>query len=156
MSRKDEYERKTWELLKPVASEMGLIPVDAEFVKEGGEYFLRIYIDKEGGVGINDCESLSRRIDPLLDKENFITDPYTLEVSSPGLGRVLRRPHDFEYAVGREVDVKLYHAVGKLKEFTGILLDSDDQKVTIRPDNSGEDLTIEKKDIARVRLTFDL
>ena len=156
MSRKDEYERKTWALLEPVAAELGLHPVDAEFVKEGQEYFLRICIDKDGGVGIDDCEAVSRRIDPLLDREDFIAEPYTLEVSSPGLGRVLRRPHDFEYAKGREVEAKLYRAVGKKKTVTGILLDADDRQVKIRPSDGGEDLISGKSEIARISLTYEL
>ena len=105
MSRKDTIEEKAWELLLKVCSEQGLVPVDAEYAKTGGEYNLLMYIDKEGGVGIDECEACSRALDPLLDEENFISDPYTLIVSSPGLGRPLKRPRDFLLAAGGNTQI---------------------------------------------------
>ena len=131
MSRKEIVEQKAWDLLQPITKELHLIPVDAEFVKEGPDYYLRLYIDKEGGVGIDECEQVSKAIDPLLDEEDFISEPYTLEVSSPGLGRILKRPHDFEYAEGREVEVHTYRAVDGKKEFRGALKAWDKNSVTI-------------------------
>ena len=85
LSKKEAVEQKAWELLEGITKELSLVPVDAEYVKEGGEYFLRCYIDKDGGVMIDDCEAVSRRLDPLLDEADFIEDAYTLEVSSPGI-----------------------------------------------------------------------
>ena len=105
--------------------------LDVEYLKEGDRNILRAYIDKTGGVTIEDCENASRAFDPLLDRENFITDVYTLEVSSPGLGRQIRRPHDFEYALGKSVDVHTYKAVSGKKEFSGILAAYDEKTVTI-------------------------
>lgn len=137
----------------PLLAELGLIPVDAEFVREGSENFLRIYIDKEGGVTINDCEEVSRRIDPMLDEEDFIGDPYILEVSSPGLGRKLRRPHDFEYAQGREIEVRTYRAIGGKKSFTGILTAFDDKTVTMRVGE--EEMLITRSEISLIRLALD-
>ncbi len=154
MSRKEEYEEKTWELLRPILEELGLSAVDVEFVKEGGEYYLRCYIDKEGGVGINDCEAVSRRLDPALDREDFIAEGYTLEVSSPGLGRPLRRPRDFEYAAGRRIELRTYRAVDKKKEFTGTLLAWDKDTVTIRTEKGDE--TFSRKDLSLIRLALDL
>ena len=131
MSRKEIVEQKAWDLLQPITEELHLIPVDAEFVREGPDYYLRLYIDKEGGVGIDECEQVSKMIDPLLDEADFISEPYTLEVSSPGLGRILKRPHDFEYAEGREVEVHTYRAIDGEKEFRGVLKAWDKNSVTI-------------------------
>lgn len=153
MSRKDTVEQKTWDLIGPVLEKMGMRPVDAEFVKEGGEYSLRIYIDKDGGVGINDCEAVSRAIDPMLDEENFISEPYTLIVSSPGLGRVLKRPHDFEFGKGKEVEIRFYKAVDGEKELRGILKDADAGHITVEID--GADRTFERPEISRIRLAVD-
>lgn len=153
MSRKDTVEQKTWDLIGPVLEKMGMRPVDAEFVKEGGEYSLRIYIDKDGGVGINDCEAVSRAIDPLLDAEDFISEPYTLIVSSPGLGRILKRPHDFAFAQGREVEVRFYKALDGEKELRGILKRADTGHVTVEVE--GKDRTFDRAEISRIRLAVD-
>ncbi len=154
VSKKEQYEEKAWEILLPVLDELGMTPVDVEFVKEGGEYYLRCYIDKEGGVGINDCETVSRRIDPMLDEADFIDESYTLEVSSPGLGRALKRPRDFEYARGKEVELRTYRPVGGKKEMRGILTGWDDRTVTISKDGEEEQI-FERGDISLLRLAFD-
>ena len=151
MGKKENIEEKTWELLKAPAAELGLLPVDAEYVKNGSEYQLLIYIDKEGGVTIDDCEALSRHLDPLLDEADIIEDPYTMVVSSPGLGRVLRRPRDFIFGMGKEVDVKTYAPVNGEKEFTGILKAADDKSVTIETENGP--LAFDKKEISTIKLT---
>ena len=153
LSKKEAVEQKAWELLERITKELSLVPVDAEFVKEGGEYFLRCYIDKDGGVMIDDCEAVSRRLDPLLDEADFIEDAYTLEVSSPGLGRQLKRPRDFAYASGREVELSLFRAVDGRKAYTGTLTASDDKAVAVLID--GEEKTFSKKDLAMIRLKFD-
>ena len=153
MGKKENIEEKTWELLKAPAAELGLLPVDAEYVKNGSEYQLLIYIDKEGGVTIDDCEALSRALDPIMDREDYIADAYTMIVSSPGLGRAIRRPRDFIFARGKEVDVRLYKQTDGVKEFTGILTDSDKDSVTIRFED--KDLSFQKKDVAAIHLTVD-
>ena len=153
MSRKEEIESKAWELLTSVAKGMGLRCVDAEYVKEGGEYYLRCYIDKEGGVLIDDCEAVSRALDPLLDEQDFIPDAYTLEVSSPGLGRALKRPHDFEFALGKEIELKTFKSVDGKKEFRGVLSDWDASNVTILLE--GEPKAFPRKELALIRLSFD-
>ncbi len=157
MSRREEYEQKTWDLLGPVLEVMHLIPVDVEFVKEGSDYFLRIFIDKDGGVGIDDCEAVSRAVDPLLDREDFIKEPYILEVSSPGLGRQLKRPRDFEYAMGREVEIRTYRVPeGRSgKEFRGILTGCDSRDVRIRFEETGEEAVFPRSGISLIRLAFD-
>ncbi len=153
MSKKDVIEEKAWTLLQQVTDELGLIPVDAEYVKTAGEYNLLIYVDKEGGIGIDECEACSRAIDPLLDREDFIPDAYTLIVSSPGLGRVLKRPRDFEFAMGREVEVRLYKAIDGEKEFAGILKSADGKKIVIESDDNSYEF--QRADIALIRLAFD-
>lgn len=157
MGRRDIYEQKTWDLLQPVLKELELVPVDVEFVKEGPDYYLRIYVDREGGVTIDDCVDVSRRIDPMLDEADFIEEAYTLEVSSPGLGRPLRRPRDFEYARGREVELRFYKAPGgrKGKEFRGLLQEADKDKVTVLI--RGEDVpsVFRKAELSLIRLAYD-
>ena len=103
-----KIEDKVWELIKETVSNLQLDIYDVEYVKEGNGWFLRIYIDKENGVDINDCENVSRAIDPLLDEAEVITGQYTLEVSSPGVERVLRRPEHFSKYIGSEIEISLY------------------------------------------------
>ena len=151
MGKKDTIEEKTWELLCPVCEQLGLSPVDAEYVKEREEYSLLIYIDKEGGVTIDDCEALSRTLDPLLDEKDYIDDPYTMIVSSPGLGRVIRRPRDFIFAKGKEVDVRTYKPVDSKKERSGILKEFDRDSIVLLSED--KELTIARNEIAQIRLT---
>lgn len=153
MSRKEVIEEKAWELLCGVCNEQGLRPVDAEYAKIGGEYNLLIYIDKEGGVGIDECEAASRALDPLLDEADFISDAYTLIVSSPGLGRPLRRPRDYVFAMGKELEIHTYKAVNGEKEFYGIMTAYDNDTVTIESD--GTETTFKKAEISNIRLAFD-
>lgn len=154
LSRKEQIEEKVWEMMTPILQKNGLIGVDAEYVKEGGEYFLRCYIDKEGGVGITDCENVSRELDPLLDEADLIPDAYTLEVSSPGLGRVLKRPRDFQYGIGREVELRFYKARDGHKDLRGILVGEDPKTVTVESD--GETKVFEKSELSKISLTYSL
>ena len=125
-----------------------------EYVKEGSSWYLRAYIDKEGGISIDDCELVSRALSDLLDQEDFIEEAYILEVSSPGLGRPLKKEKDFKRSLGEEVEIRTYRMVEKQKEFTGILKDYDETTVTIELDD--ETLkTFEKSNIALIRLAFD-
>ena len=123
-------------------------------MKEGGTWYLRTYIDKEGGISIDDCEKVSRRLSDILDEKDYIDDTYIMEVSSPGLGRPLKKEKDFKRSLGKEVDIRTYRMIDKQKEFTGILKDYDKDTVTIELEN--ETLkTFEKGDIALIRLAFD-
>ena len=153
MSKKENYEQKTEELLKPIAEKAGVEIYDVEFVKEAGEYYLRAFIDKEGGVNIGDCEAVSRKLSDELDKEDFIEEGYILEVSSPGLGRTLKKDRHFQKSIGQEVEVKLFKPIDKVKEFTGILKGFDEKTITVTVDD--EDKIFERNGIAKVRLTFD-
>ena len=130
-SGRARIEEEAERLTEPVAEKNGVRIYDVEYVKEGSEYYLNIYIDKDGGVMIDDCEAVSRRLDPLLDEADFIEDAYTLEVSSPGLGRQLKRPRDFDYASGRDVELSLFRAVDGRKAYTGTLTASDEKTVAV-------------------------
>lgn len=154
MSKKEVYEQKTEEILLPIVEEYGFELVDVEYVKEGGTWYLRTYIDKEGGISIDDCEKVSRRLSDILDEKDYIDDTYIMEVSSPGLGRPLKKEKDFKRSLGKEVDIRTYRMIDKQKEFTGILKDYDKDTVTIELEN--ETLkTFEKGDIALIRIAFD-
>lgn len=140
----------TAELARPVVEACGCTLWDVEYIKEAGSWYLRLYIDKEDGVSINDCEAVSRGVDPLLDEADPIQDPYTFEVSSAGADRPLKKPEHFEAFMGAEVDVKFYKAVNGQKNCTGILAGYEDGNVIL--ELGGETVTFDKKDIAFVRL----
>ena len=154
MSKREIYEQKTEEILNPIMEELEFELVDVEYVKEAGTWYLRAYIDKEGGIAVDDCEVISRRLSDWLDKEDFINDSYILEVSSPGLGRPLKKEKDFARSIGKEVDIRLYRARDKQKDFTGILTEYDKDSVTIETEDETR-LTFERADIALIRLAFD-
>lgn len=154
LSKREIYEQKTEEILAPIMGETGFELVDVEYVKEGGTWYLRAYIDKPGGINIIDCEQVSRRLSEILDEKDYIEEAYILEVSSPGLGRPLKKEKDFKRSMGEEVEIKTYRMIDKQKEFTGILNDYDKESVTIKMDD--ETLrTFNKSDIALIRLAFD-
>ncbi|MBO7514778.1 MAG: ribosome maturation factor RimP [Lachnospiraceae bacterium] len=160
------------ELVAPVIAENHFVLVDVEYVKEAGTYYLRYYIDKEGGITIDDCETVSRYVSDKLDATDPIEDNYILEVSSPGLGRPLVKPKDFARNVGKEVEIKLYKPVPvddspvedtakpkkksaqKTKDFTGTLVSYDDETVTIALSETKE-RTFERKEIALIRQALD-
>lgn len=153
MSKKETIEMRTEELLKPIVENNNVEIYDVEYVKEGSEWYLRAYIDKTEGVNIIDCESVSRELSESLDKEDFIQDAYILEVSSPGLGRTLKKDKHLEKSIGKEVEIKTYKPIEKCKEFTGTLKAFDTDTVTIETENT--ELVFAKSDIALVRLAFD-
>lgn len=153
MSKKENLEVRTEELLVPIAEANHVEIYDVEYVKEGSDWYLRCYIDKEEGVSIDDCEAVSRALSDVLDREDFIADAYILEVSSPGLGRQLKKDRHFEKSLMEEVVVKTYKPIDNVKEFVGILKAYDRQTLTLQMDE--EDMVFERKDLASVRLTFD-
>ncbi|MHB8131975.1 MAG: ribosome maturation factor RimP [Mobilitalea sp.] len=154
MAKHDEYEQKVSTLLEPILAANHFELYDVEYVKEGGNWYLRAYIDKENGINVDDCVLVSRALSDLLDKHDFIEEAYILEVSSPGLGRQLKRDRHFEKSIGEEVEVKLYKAVNKQKEFVGILQAFDQKTITIEFEDETK-MEILRTDIAMVRLTFD-
>ena len=154
MSKKENYEQKTEEILLPITEEYGFELVDVEYVKEGSTWYLRAYIDKPGGIDINDCEKVSRRLSDLLDEKDHIEDAYILEVSSPGLGRPLKKEKDFKRSMGEEVEIRTYRMIDKQKKFTGVLTGYDADTVTIAMEDETEK-TFDRSDIALIRLAFD-
>ncbi|MCR5451205.1 MAG: ribosome maturation factor RimP [Lachnospiraceae bacterium] len=153
MSKYKDYETRTEELVMPILDELKLSLWDVEFVKEGKTFYLRIYIDKEGGVNIEECENVSRRMNELLDEYDYISEEYIFEVSSPGLTRPLVRERDFINSIGRLVEIHTYKAISGSKEFVGKLLEGDPKKVTI--DCEGEILTFTKEEMSSIRLSFE-
>ena len=144
---------QVWRLAEPLVQANGCSLWDVEYVREGGEWFLRLYIEKDGGVNINDCEAISRAVDPVLDEENPIPESYRFEVCSAGLERTLKRPSDFERFMGSPVLVKLYRPRNGQKEFAGVLSGYEDGNVTVTL--PGKTLTLEKSEIALVRLRVE-
>ena len=153
MSKRETYEAKTEEILLPIAEENGVEIYDVEYVKEGSDWYLRAYIDKENGITVDDCEEVSRALSDLLDEEDFISENYILEVSSPGLDRPLKKEKDFARSIGKDVEVKLFKAINKEKEFVGILKAYDEDTVTLEMEDETE-MQFKRSDIARIRLAF--
>ena len=142
--------QQVWELAQPVVEGFGLKLWDVEYVREGADWFLRLYIDKDGPVDINDCEKVSRAVDPLLDEKDPIPDSYVFEVGSAGADRELKRPCDFEQFMGSEIEVKLFRPVGGSKHYTGTLAAYENGTVSLA---QGETiLNFTKDQIAQVRL----
>ena len=138
---------------KPVVESHGCELWDVEYVREGSDYFLRLYIDKEGGVDITDCEAISRAVDPILDERDPIPESYHFEVCSAGLERALKRPGDFERFMGSPITVKLYRPYNGLKEFPGVLRGYEEGRVTVEAGK--ETITFEKSQVALVRLRVE-
>ena len=138
------------ELVMPIIEEGNFELVDVEYVKEGANWYLRVYADKEGGINIDDCVTISRALEAKLDEKDVIEDAYILEVSSPGLGRQLKKDRDYKRSLGEEIEFKLYKARNKQKEFEGILKDFDENTFTITLDD--EDEVFDRKDVAMMRL----
>ncbi len=138
---------------EPIVRQHGCELWDVEYVREGSEYFLRLYLDKEGGVDINDCEAISRAVDPILDEKDPIQGSYHFEVCSAGLERALKRPADFERFMGSPITVKLYRPRNGLKEIPGILRGYDSGRVTVEAGR--ETITFEKSEVALVRLRVE-
>ncbi len=138
---------------EPIVKAHGCELWDVEYVREGSEYFLRLYLDKEGGVDINDCEAISRAVDPILDEKDPIQGSYHFEVCSAGLERALKRPSDFERFMGSAITVKLYRPRNGLKEIPGILRGYDTGRVTVEAGK--ETITFEKSEVALVRLRVE-
>lgn len=157
MSKREIYESKTEELLLPITEEAGIEIYDVEYVKEGSDFYLRAYIDKPGGVDINDCEKVSRALSDALDEKDFIADAYILEVSSPGLGRTLKKDKHLAKSLGEKVELKTYKPIEKCKEFEGLLKSYDENSITIEMEKGTEtqELVFARADVAWIRLALD-
>ena len=152
MSKREDIEKRAEKLVLPIVEASQCELVDVEYVKEAGTFYLRVYADKEKGITVDDCEVISRAFSDVLDREDFIDDSYILEVSSPGLGRPLKKEKDFARSIGQEVDIRLFKAINKEKDFTGILKSYDEKTVTIETEYGEE--TFERSQIALIRLSF--
>ena len=164
MSRREEYEARAEEILEPIMKENHFELVDVEYVKEAGNWYLRAYVDKEGGITLDDCELVNRAWSDIMDVEDFIPEAYILEVSSPGLGRQLKKEKDFARSIGEDVDVKFYRArkipAGKngkevsAKEVTGTLKAYTKETITLETEFAQE-YEIQRSDISTVNLAID-
>lgn len=149
MAKRAEYETMTEQLIAPVIARYGFELVDVEYVKEGSNWYLRVYIDKEGGITVDDCEAVSREFNVILDEKDYISDAYIFEVSSPGLLRPIKKDKDFERNIGCEVEAKLFRAVDNKKELCGVLKNFDKDNVTLLV--SDEQVVIPRNNIALLR-----
>lgn len=155
MSKREEYEEKTEQLLLPILEQYRFELIDVEYVKEGSSWYLRAYIDKEGGITINDCEAVARQMNPILDELDYIDGAYTFEVSSPGLGRPLKKEKDYVRNLGKDIEIRTYRPIEHKKEFCGKLKAYTEQTVTIQTEEDLE-MTFQKSDIALIRQALDL
>lgn len=153
MGRSESYEAKTEQLIQPLIDANNFELVDVEFVKEGSDWYLRVYIDKDGGITVDDCELISRAFNEILDREDYISEQYIFEVSSPGLMRPLKKEKDYKRSVGKLIDIKLYKPVDKCKGFTGVLDSYDKDTVTIKMDDDTQK-TFDRSNLAMIRLAF--
>ena len=154
MSKREAYEQQTEQLLLPIVESHGFELVDVEYVKEAGTWYLRAYIDKPGGITVNDCELVSRTFSDILDEKDYIEDTYIFEVSSPGLGRPLKKEKDFARCIGEEVEIRTYRAIDRQKEFIGILVEYDKDTVTIEYEDETTQV-FNRADIALIRLALN-
>ena len=152
MGKKESYEEKTEQLIRPIIEANNVELFDVDFVKEGSDYYLRVFIDKEGGVTIDDCQNVSRAFNDILDRENYISEQYIFEVSSPGLTRPLKKEKDYEKSIGRLIDIKLFSQVDGSKEYSGVLTEYDKDTVTI--DDNGVIHKFERNNLSLIRWAF--
>ena len=154
MSKRENYEERFEKILLPITEDAGVEIYDVEYVKEGSDWYLRAYIDKKGVVTIEDCEKVSRAVSEAMDRDDFIPDAYILEVSSPGLGRALKKDKHLARSMGEEVEIRTYKPIEKQKEFSGILRDFDAESITIEPEE-GTNIKFARSDVALIRLALD-
>ena len=154
--KKSEIEQHCTELVTPIIDRGGFELVDVEYVKEGADYYLRVYADKEGGINIDDCVFISRELEARLDEADKLKEAYILEVSSPGLTRPLKKEKDFKRSIGKLVDVKLYSAIDGIKELSGVLNAYTDTTITLinDEDETVEPLVLDRSNISMIRLAF--
>lgn len=153
MSKRENYEVRAEKLLQPIVERVGVQVYDVEYVREGSDWYLRVYIDKPEGVNINDCVEVNRAFSDVLDEEDFIEESYTLEVSSPGLGRTLKKDRHLQHSIGQEVELKTFKPIDKVKEFAGILKGFDSETLTIENDEG--ERTFKRSELAVIRLALD-
>ena len=154
MSKRETYETRTEELITPILDRFNFFFFFVYYLTDGFTFYLIHYIEIYGGFTLNDCEAVAREMNEILDREDFVEDSYVFEVSSPGLGRPLKKEKDYIRSMGKEVEIRTYRAINREKEFYGILSAYDENTVTIKTED-GTEMTFEKSDIALIRLAFD-
>ena len=154
MSKRDNYEARTEELLLPIVEKFGVEIYDVEYVKEGSSWFLRVFVDKEGGIDIDDCGLVSEYLSEQLDNNDPIPDAYFLEVSSPGAERPLKKTQDYVRAIGKHVYVTTYEPINGLKEFEGTLISYDEETLVIKVGKKEHSLPFNKVASARLAIVF--
>lgn len=145
-------EQKVTDLLTNKINSLGYSLYDVEYVKVGKDYFLRIYIDKETGIDLNDCEKVSNEINEILDEKDLIKEQYFLEVSSPGIERILRKDEHLKANIGKTIEIKLFKPIEKQKQYIGELIGFDDQKIDIKTEDV---ISIDRKNIAQIKTVYD-
>lgn len=153
LSKREDYEAQTEALLLPILDRNHFELWDVEYVKEGSDFYLRAYIDKEGGISIDDCVTVSRELSDLLDEKDFIEDAYILEVSSPGLGRTLKKDKDLMRSIGKDVELKTYKMVDGTKDHEGSLVSYDKESIVIMTENGEKSFL--RSDVAVIKLAID-
>ena len=142
-------EEKIENLIINKVNELGFELYDVEYIKEGKEYYLRVYIDKQDGIDLNDCETVSNEISNILGEANYIKEQYFLEVSSPGIERILRKDKHLGANIGNKIEIKLYKPIEKQRQYIGTLLSFSKDTIEI------EDLSIDRKNIAQIKTVYD-
>ena len=151
--KKSEIVDRVEKMVTAITDEKGYETVDVEYVKEAGQFYLRVVVDKEGGISLNECEEVSRALSPKLDEDDFIEENYYLEVSSPGIDRALKRDKEFVKYKGRDVEIKLYKAIDGVKQFEGELVGLDEENNIVVIINN-EEVKFNRKDVAIIRLAI--
>lgn len=151
---KNEIEKLTYKITEPIVEALNMELVDVEYIKEGPNMYLRLYIDKDGGVNLDDCQSVSQKVSEELDEKDPITENYFLEISSPGIDRPLKNDKDFDRSIGKDVEINLYKAVESKKKLTGKLVKYDDDNIYIEDEDSNEK-TIERNIISKINLAVN-
>lgn len=148
-------EERVEELVTPKIESLGYNVYDVQYAKEGKDYFLRIFIDKESGIDLNDCEKVNNEINDILDEADYIKEQYFLEISSPGIERILRKDKHLENSIGKEIQVKLFKPFNENKEWSGILEKFDNQKITIKNIENDELIELDRKNVSLIKQKFN-
>ena len=148
-------EEKVEDLVKPKIEELGYKLYDVQYAKEGKDYFLRIFIDKEDGIDLNDCEKVNNGINDLLDKADYIKEQYFLEVSSTGIERIIRKDKHLEENIGNEIEIKLFKPINDKKEYIGSLIKFNNENITINETETNNEIELERKNISLIKLKFN-
>lgn len=150
----NNIENKVEKLVSPIVEKMGYELYDVEYIKEGREYYLRIYIENKDGISLEDCEKVSNAITDILDKEDYIKEQYFLEVSSTGIEKTLKKDKHYQANIGAKVQIKLFKPVNKIKQYQGILKEFTEDEIIIENEKK-ENIQLERKNIAQIKTVYN-